>query len=234
MKRKLFGILLSLCMILSLFPVSAFAAGTGFSDMPAEGTWSYEAIASAVQNGLLQGDNGKLTPEGSLTRSQLAAIINRAFGAEEEADISGYTDVTASSWYYADIAKAVGMGTLQGYGGSMRPDDPVTRQEAFAVLARAFKLADGSASSLTKFADSDQVADWAVPSLSAMVSAGYVQGSDGKLNPASSISRAEFAQVVYNMISVYLTSAAFLYGRIEGNAISHAPGVTLAGDRSRD
>ena len=43
-------------MLLSLLPTAAVAVGAfGFSDMPAEGTWSYDALTSAVENGLLQG-----------------------------------------------------------------------------------------------------------------------------------------------------------------------------------
>ena len=44
----------------------------------------------------------------------MAAVINRAFGAKESADISGYTDVKATDWFYSEMAKAVGMGTFQG------------------------------------------------------------------------------------------------------------------------
>ena len=111
MRNKLLSILISLVMVLSLFPISATASKTGFSDMPEENCWSHKAMVSAVENGLLRGDNGRLKPHESLTRAQLAAIINRAFGAKDTADISGYPDVKGSSWYYTDIAKAVQMGT---------------------------------------------------------------------------------------------------------------------------
>ncbi|SMC70290.1 S-layer homology domain-containing protein [Papillibacter cinnamivorans] len=229
MRRKLLGILLSLCMVLSLFPAQAVLAAPAFSDMPAADNWAYDALNAAADNGLLQGDSGRLMPEKSLTRAELAAVLNRAFGAEDTADISGYTDVASSTWYYSDIARAVRMGTFQGSGGAMRPEDPVTRQEAFTVLARAFKLPEGSESAISAFSDRTQVSSWALPSVAAMVSAGYIQGSAGKLNPASTITRAEFAQVMYNLVSVYLSKAGTYTADISGNAVVNAAGVTLRG-----
>jgi len=229
MKRKLLSILLSLCILLSLPPV-ALAADTGFSDMPAEGYWSHAALTAAAENGLLQGDNGRIMPGEKLTRAQLAAIINRAFGAEDTADIGGFTDVSSAKWYYSDIAKAVRMGTLTGSGGGkMRPDDYVTREEAFAVLARAVKLTAGDAAALNAFSDYTDVSGWAAESLTAMVQAGYVGGENGKLNPEAAITREQFAQVMYNMFSHYITKAGTYTENMTGNVIVNTDKVMLSG-----
>ncbi len=174
-----------LCLLLVLLPTAVLAAeASDFSDMPAVDHWSYEALNSAVENSLLHGSNGKLDPRGVLTRAQMAAIINRAFGATEEADISTYTDVPLSAWYYEDIAKAVRMGTFRGDGsGIMRPNDSITRQEAFVVLARAFKLSGGDVNVLDGFSDKDQISAWATDASASLAAAGYIQGSNNKLNP---------------------------------------------------
>lgn len=229
MRNKLISILVSLVMVLSFFSVSAAASEIDFSDMPAAGSWSHNAMASAVENGLLQGDNGRLMPQDSLTRAQLAAILNRAFGAKDTADISGYTDVKVSSWYCADIAKAVRMSTLQGYNGAIRPDDTVTRQEAFSVLARAIKLADADTAVLDVFTDKAAISAWAAPSLAAMVEAGYVNGSSGRVNPAAAISREQFAQVMYNIFSIYISKAGIYTDNIDGNVLIRSDGVKLSG-----
>lgn len=210
MKKRVTSIVLILCMILSLLPTAALAASGDFTDLPAATHWAYSALTSAVDNGLLKGDNGKLSPEGLLTRAQLAAVINRALGATKKADISSYTDVSASAWYAEDIAMAVEMGTFSGSGGGlMRPEDAVTRQEAFAVLARAFHLEDGGAAELAAFTDAGSVASWAVPTMAAMVKAGYVKGSGALLRPLGTITRQEFAQVMYNLLRTYYTVPGF-------------------------
>ena len=53
-KRRL-ALLLTLAMIISMFPINAFA--TEFSDMPND--WSTRALENAVANGLLKGDKEK-------------------------------------------------------------------------------------------------------------------------------------------------------------------------------
>lgn len=229
MKGKILGILLSLCLVISLFPLNALAADSGFSDMPTKDHWSYEALSSAVKNGLLEGDNGKLSPQSNLSRAQLATIVNRAFGAQATADISAYTDTAASKWYYADMAKAVRMGTFVGSGGTLRPDASVTRQEAFLVLARAMKLTAGSTAALDAFSDKAEVASWAAPSVAAMVSAGYVEGSGGKLNPTQTITRAEFAQVLNKMVALYISEPGTYTANVTGNVLVRSPNVTLKG-----
>lgn len=226
--KKLACWLLTLCMLLALLPAAALAADeTAFSDMPAPDHWSYSALAAAVENGLLHGDDGKLMPDDPLTRAQLAAIVNRAYGAQDTASISAYSDIPADAWYRDDIAKAVRMGTFQGDGSTMRPDDPVTRQEAFTVLARAFRLADGDGAVLAQFADAASVADWAKGSVSAMVAAGYVNGKDGAICPGDPITRAEFVQVMYKMLAHYISEAGTYTEDMTGNVIINKPDVTL-------
>ena len=226
--KKLFSLFLAVIFVFSMLPAMAFAAIDSIPDMPDEGHWSYAALCAAVENGLLKGDKaGRLTPEDSLTRAQMATVINRAFGAIETASISKFVDMSEEAWYAEEIAKAVRMGTFQGDGSTMRPDAPISRQEAFAVLARAFKLEDGSASALDRFPDSGDVAPWAVPELAAMVEADYVHGSDGRLNPQNEISRAEFAQVMYNMLRKYYSEAGTYSEVLDGNQMINVPDVTL-------
>lgn len=226
MKRKFLSITLSVFLILALFPLSAFAS---FTDMPAKDHWSYKALAAAVENGLLLGGDGRLMPQDSLTRAQLAAILVRALGATEVADVGKYTDLRTSAWYFSEVAKAVRMRLLQGDGGTIRPDAPVTREEAFTILARAFKLPDDDTAALSGFSDRGSVSVWAAPALAALVKAGYVHGSGNLLNPSAPITRAEFAAVMYNMVSVYLSKAGTYTQSITGNMVVSAPGVVLKG-----
>jgi len=228
MKKYVKKILALAIVVTMVFSLGATALAAEFTDMPASNHWAYNALNAAVTNNLLKGDNNKLNPEANLKRAEMAAIINRAFGANQAANISSYTDVLTTSWYYSDIAKAVLMGTFNGDGTStMRPESAITRQEAFVVLARAIKLTDGNATALDKFSDKALVADWAKGALAAMVSAGYVNGSYGKLNPTGTITRQEFAQVVYNTVKSYISTPGTVTAVADGNVMVNVAGVTL-------
>ncbi len=215
-----------------LLSTNAFAAvPSDFSDFPTD--WSAPAMTHAVQNGLLNGSDGKILPKGLLTRAQMATMVNRAFASSAKASLTSFTDMVPGVWHYDEMAKSVRMGAFQGADGKLSPDDPITREQAFAVLARAFGLADGKASSLDKFSDGAQVSSWAKGAVAALVEQGYVSGADGALNPQSYITRAEFAQVMDALVAAY-GDQDLKDQTVEGNLIlrtnSTLENVTVKGD----
>lgn len=215
-----------------LLSTNAFAAvPSDFSDFPTD--WSAPAMTHAVQNGLLNGSDGKILPKGLLTRAQMATMVNRAFASSAKASLTSFTDMVPGVWHYDEMAKSVQMGAFQGADGKLNPNDPITREQAFAVLARAFGLADGKASSLDKFSDGAQVSAWARGAVAALVEQGYVSGADGALNPQSYITRAEFAQVMDALVAAY-ADQDLKDQTVEGNLIlrtnSTLENVTVKGD----
>ncbi len=230
-KMKIFGekILALAAATALIFTMVSNAFAAGLADMPSANHWSFKALDAAVSSNLLKGDTSdKLNPGASLTRAEMAAIINRAFGTVQAADISSFKDVPSTAWYYSDIAKAILMGSFIGNDTyTMKPESAITRQEAFTVLARVLKLTSSDTSVLDKFSDSALVAAWAKNGLAALVAAGYVNGSDGKLNPIGTITREEFAQLMYNAIRSYISTAGTITEVSQGNVLVNVAGVTL-------
>lgn len=211
-----------------LLPANAFAADLSqFKDFPND--WSSKSLERAIDDGLLNGSNGQINAKGLLTRAQLAAIVARAFGAVKTASLSSYKDVLPSAWYYSDMGKAVQMQAFQGADGLLHPNDPITREEAFTVLARAFALAGGSSSALSAFSDSASVSSWAKDSVAALVENGYVDGANGRLNPKSNITRAEFSKVITGMAASYVGAEGVSSKPVEGNVIVRESGASLSG-----
>ncbi len=54
---------------------------------------------------------------------------------------------------------------------------------------------------LGTFNDAGQVAAWANEAMSALIKGGIVNGSDNMLSPADTTTRAQMAQVLYNLLS---------------------------------
>ncbi|HHW31108.1 MAG TPA: S-layer homology domain-containing protein [Clostridiaceae bacterium] len=91
MVKKAFALILAIIMIVSTLPLDVSAASSeDFQDTPAPEHWSAKALKAAVENGLLRGSDGKLNPGGNLLRAEMAAVINRAFGAIRQADLSSH------------------------------------------------------------------------------------------------------------------------------------------------
>ena len=224
-KKRTLAMLLAGAMLL---PANAFAASPeDFTDFPTD--WSAAGLRSAVQNGLLNGSNGQINSSGLLIRAQMATIVNRAFAARKTADLSVYSDANTSAWYYNDLELAVAMRTFQGANGKLNPEAPITREEAFVVLARAFALESGDTSVLNHYTDGASVSAWAQSSVAALIENGYVNGANGKLNPKTSITRAEFAKVISEMASTYADADDSLSATVDGSVIVRENSVSLAG-----
>lgn len=226
MKKKILSILMTLCLALTLLPVYGTAEAV-FSDIPSDS--SAPALEAAVENGLLQGNNGKIMPYANLTRAQMATILARAFGANGQADLSSFKDVSSSAWYYTSLAEAVQMGAFEGDNGYLTPNTPITRQAAFTVLARLMKLGDGTAADLAAFSDADQVSSYAVGPLAALVNGGYLHGSNGKINPRANITRGQFAIIMDNLFKNYITTSDTVTSVNEGSVVVNTADVTLKG-----
>ena len=211
-----------------LLPSNAFAADLSqYKDFPND--WSAKSLEQAIDNGLLNGSNGMIDAKGLLTRAQMAAIVSRSFGAAKTASLDDYRDVLPSAWYYSDMGKAVKMGAFQGANGLLNPDAPITREEAFTVLARAFALEGGSSAALKDFVDGGTVSSWASESVAALVAGGYVNGANGMLNLKNNITRAEFAKVITGMAASYVGAEGVSGKTVEGNVIVRESGASLSG-----
>ena len=231
MKKRVLALILTLSMVFTMLNTAFAASPSDFSDLPAD--WSRGAVERAIENGLLSGANGKINPTAQLTRAELAAIVVRAFGASQTADLSGFSDVSQSEWYYDALQKAVAMGILSGNNGRLNPNAPITREEVCVVLYRAFLLQDGG-SAAQRFGDAGQISDWAQAAVAAMAAKGCLTGdSQGNVNASKTITRAEFAQMMDNLAKGYPTGAE-TGGVIEGSAIMRAgqslSGMTIKGD----
>ena len=233
-KKRILAMILAVASCLSL-AVSVSAASTArkatdFRDFD-KSAWYAEAVSAAVDNGLLYGKSSSIIdPNGDMTRAEMAAIINRSFGCYKTADISQYKDVAKSKWYYKDVALAVQMGTYNGRSSSsMAPDAPISRQEAMTVVARALELDyDAYAKTdLSAFSDRSEISNWALPYVRAMVGADYIHGRTKGLEPLDNITRAEFAQIFYNIIGTYVVSKGTYDKDIKGSVLIRTDDVTL-------
>lgn len=207
MYRLLSGVL---CTSVLLSSQAYAAASADYSDFPQN--WSKDAMEFAVKNNFITGvGEDKIAPKAALTRAQLAAILSRVMqtGAGDVSALDNFTDADKNAWYAGSMAKAVELNIFYGDGDSIYPDRPVTRQELFTILVRAFSVTGGDESTLASYNDAGSISSWAKAAISAMIAQGYAAGYEDKtLRPAQQVTREEFAQLLYRMQEFYGSSAA--------------------------
>ena len=242
--KKITKTLLSVA-ITSVMMMQSAAFAQEFTDMP--DNWTTGALERAVENGLLNGADGKIMPDDNIKRSEMAAIIVRAFGANVEADISMYPDMSQDKWYYSEFAKAVKMGAFSGTDdGKLNPEAPITYEECFTVISRIFCLVNGDVTKsesyenvdctvLDSYSDSQAIATWAKQYTSLVVGKGYWNGYEGKLKPQDTyITRSEFAVLMDNLIKTYINEPGEYTEFADGNILIRSEGVTLNGYNGDD
>lgn len=165
--------------------------------------WSRPALIFALRHGLLPiGSDQKLNPMGEVSRGSLAYMIMQVAGTEQAGDLSAFTDISPSDWSYPYLARAYALGAIKGTSETtMSPDATVTREQVFVILARLFGLRTNDKSAIYDFSDWKSVSSWAALEVSAMIQAGYVNGSNGCINPQGEITRREAAQLFYNLLT---------------------------------
>lgn len=159
--------------------------------------WAADAVYFCVENGIIDGQNLRLNDY--TTRAELAAMLMRLLGVEQQADLSAYTDVGPEDWYYETMSQAVAAGVLTGSGTLLKPTNRVSRQEAMVMLSRCFGTADGNTALLNDYTDCAGVEPWAAEAVAGLVEQGYVSGYGTQLRPKWAMTRQELIRLIYDL-----------------------------------
>lgn len=214
--KKLLCLLLTLCMIVGMFPVTALAAGNlPFTDVKVT-DWFYDEVQFVYENELMSGTGATtFSPNATTTRGMIVTILHRMEGVPLASGLE-FDDV-AEGQYYTDAVKwASENGIVGGYGnGKFGPNDPITREQMAAILYRYAQIYayDTSVSgSIAAFADGDQVSTYAVEAMKWAVGMGFISGTTGnRLDPTGTATRAQIAAILSRFCEEYeLFGAAFL------------------------
>lgn len=164
--------------------------------------WYYDEVCFAVKNGLMDGvGDNRFDPEGTMTRAMLVTVLWRYEGRPMGYQ-NTFTDVKAKegSWYIDAVAWASANNIVNGIGGSrFDPNGRVTREQMATILFRYAEkkgIDTSKRSNLSVFPDGSSVGNWAKDAIAWAVTEKIINGSDGKLLPQESATRAQVAAIL--------------------------------------
>lgn len=184
----------------AVFTAQETDPGFPFADV-AKGSWYYEGVRYAYENGLMSGTGeGTFSPDLPTSRGMLVTILYRLAGSPAAGSAS-FTDVAKGQWYADGVAWASANGVVSGYpDGSFRPNDTITREQMAAILyqyARIQGKLDDSRADLSIFSDLDSLSAYAKEPMSWAVAQGLFSGvSADTLAPGGSTTRAQAAVIL--------------------------------------
>lgn len=189
---------------------SQYAVGynkINFKDV-AGSAWCSKAVEFIAAREITTGTgDGNFSPEAKLTRGQFVVMLMKTYSIDPDLNPKDNFADAGNTYYTAYLAAAKRLGISAGTGNNMfAPEKEITRQEMFTLLYNALKvigrLPEGTdGKPLSSFADVENVAFWAKEAMTLLVETGTISGNGGKLFPTSTTTRAEMAQVLYNLLS---------------------------------
>ncbi|MDG0811145.1 cadherin-like beta sandwich domain-containing protein [Cohnella rhizosphaerae] len=171
-----------------------------FPDVPTN-SWSSRAIEVALQLGIVQGrPDGSFHGGESITRAEFVAMVAKALYLDTTSERGVTFSDTQGHWAAPAIETLKAAGVIEGVGaGSFKPDQPITRAEISAILARmmVFDQTTGNA----YFSDTSD--SWARPYIAQMADADIVRGAgDGKFYPNAYTTREQAVAMIVRMLTV--------------------------------
>lgn len=192
-KRVVSGVLAIAVIAISSFSVCA----ARFSDTGNH--WAERVIDKWSDKGVIRGYDGKFSPDLPIIRGDFAVIISRVISGADESDLENvFSDLNTDTYYSNAVLLLNKKGIMLGSDGMVRPNDNITREEAFVMLSRAYDVK--GISDEISFEDESEVSDWAYAVISSMCKNGTIKGSsDNKIHPKDSVTRAEVVQLLENI-----------------------------------
>ena len=198
----------------------SISASASFTDT--DGHWAETAITKWSQEySILQGyDDGTFRPDQSITRGAYAGILDRFLKFQKMSEPEVFTDVAGNFWE-GSILKLHAAGVYLGNNGKALAGNTITRQQAVTMLARAFQIE--SVATELPYYDADLLAEYARGPVAEMTARGYITDSvDGAFRPMDPITRAEFLNILNNMVAVMVGDGEYLQDDVEGSVLINA------------
>ena len=230
-KRLLQALLLSL-LLACCMETTAFAAQ--YPDVTDE-HWAKPYIDRWSDSGILKGyPDGKFHPDDPVTRGQLSAILYSILGIEPIAGYS-YPDLPKTAWCYDAVTAMNYYRVTLNTDLNIKPDQPLSREEAIYMIASGFRRADLSRDRMrySGKAPSDyaQVSDQFTEAVNTMLRLGHVRGgADGRLMPKDVVTRAQVITIINSMFDLYVTQPGTYHLTCGQNALVTCPNVTILMD----
>lgn len=202
MKKRLLSLALALCLVCSLLPGTALAAGENpFTDVPAS-HWAHDDITYVYENDLMNGTDGSLfSPESTTTRAQVVTVLYRLAGQPAADWANPFWDVPASAWFHDAVTWAWENDITGGVSSThFGAGNAVTREQLATFLYRYAQDQgyDTSArADLSGYSDAGLVSSYATEALSWANATGLITGTTGTtLSPQGSATRAQVATIL--------------------------------------
>ncbi len=215
MFKRTLAMLLAVFIILGIgnLPVNA----AGFTDVK-QTDWYYDYVDKLVELNITSGvGDNKFAPNRKITRAEFVTFLCVALGVKKTGSGSGpYYEDAKNHWAKGWIAAADenGFTNIPGKDQLFYPDSPITRQDACSMVCTALGLKPDRLCK-NPYVDVDTNANTGYPitAYDEYLMTGTKVGTDRYFHPKSSLTRAEVAAVLVNVIEYKKDTKNYKYNK---------------------
>lgn len=190
-----------------LFNIIPATSSRYFRDM-GNHVWAASAADYLRLNGISNGwgSNTTFVPAQKVMRRDFMVMLNRAFKFPYAGSYS-FSDVPTNAYYSQALASAKQLGIVSAADNRFRPAEGLTREDAMVMIyntlvAMGKTPISGTEADLARFTDNAQISSSARNAVASLVRLGVIRGSNGKLNPKETITRAETAIILHYVLTM--------------------------------
>lgn len=155
--------------------------------------WYFDAVQYVLEKGLMNGTSDwTFAPNDATTRGMIVTILARVEGV----------NTNGNPWYAAGQKWAMDNGISDG----TNMPGVITREQLATILYRYAKQKGydvSKSAALTGFSDADKVSGYAFDAMQWAVAEELLKGSNGKLDPQGSATRAQVATILMRFMQKY-------------------------------
>ncbi|MCL2105432.1 MAG: S-layer homology domain-containing protein, partial [Kiritimatiellaeota bacterium] len=179
-----------------------------FTDISGKSREMQDAIAVLASKGIIAGTTETtFSPDASITRAEIAALIVRTLAKVDPDADGGFEDVRRSDWFFGAVGSASRHGIVNGTSPTeFAPRSNIQKDQIVAMCARTLRSEMGYrappdvAGALRAYADSGSIAQWGHEDIALATRENLVvRRADGMFNGRATMTRGDAAIVLYRM-----------------------------------
>lgn len=189
--------------------------------------WAEDVLVKWASKGMISGyEDGSMKPDKSVSRAEAITILNKIYGVQ----VGNFTvpaDLDQDSWYAVDVLKATSKGyVVLGEDKNVNAEAEATREDVALMVSNLFQLEAGEVAK--KFDDISFASAAGSDAIIKLASNGYISGySDGTFKPHGQMTRAEFVQILDNVVGQVIEKPGLYKDNTIGNLVINTPNVAL-------
>lgn len=171
------------------------------------GDKNYLAIKYLKEKGLVDGyEDGTFKPDQEINRAEALKVLFKAINGIEKQNPAAFsfTDVKSDDWFYEFVVKAWNNYLIQGYpDGLFHPERTINRAESLKIILQQESKDIDIQATVTRPPYSDVPTDIWYASYAQIAKERTLfleNRSNGGLDPATAMTRGDFAELIYRVI----------------------------------